>query len=70
MTIWSALLDPFGFWLPVDKLAGFQHFFYPTLIALCGAFVMISFRRFDRFSLDKVIEGRRGSEGSAVVPAD
>lgn len=72
MTIWSALLDPFGLWLPVEKIAGVQHLFYPSVIALAGAMVMLAFRRQDRFNLDAVLAARRGeSEASASgVPAE
>ncbi|MCL5777621.1 hypothetical protein M1105_11570 [Limibaculum sp. FT325] len=47
-TIWSALLDPFGLWLPVARLAPVQHLFYPSVIALCAAAVMIVFAAQDR----------------------
>lgn len=70
LTIWSALLDPFGLWLPVEKIAGIQHLFYPTVIALCAAFVMIAFRREDRFCLDNYLS--RASEPSleSSIPAE
>jgi len=70
VAIWSALLDPFGLWLPVDKLSGVQHLFYPSVIALCGAAVMIAFRHQDRFSLDSLIESRRGGNFDNITPAE
>ena len=68
MTIWSALLDPFGVWLPVAKVAGVQHLFYPTVIALCGAAVMLAFRHQDRLNLDTWRANRRSMP--SVVPAE
>lgn len=70
LTIWSALLDPFALWLPVEKLAGIQHLFYPSVIALCGAAVMVAFRSQDRFNLDTVIERRRNASKASTVPAE
>ena len=70
MTIWSALLDPFALWLPVSKIAGFQHLFYPTVIALCGATVLISFRHLDRFSLDAIISNRQKKNPNGPFPAE
>lgn len=69
MTIWSALLDPFALWLPIEKVAGIQHLFYPSVIALTGAFVMIVFREADRFSLDAVL-ARGGNSEANAVPAE
>ena len=70
LTIWSALLDPFALWLPVAKVAGIQHLFYPTVIALCGAAVMLAFRHQDRFNLDTVIANRRNAASAASIPAE
>lgn len=68
-TIWSALLDPFALWLPVDKVAGIQHLFYPSVIALCGAAVMIAFRKQDHLALDSIL-ARRNQDTSAAMPAE
>ena len=70
-TIWSALLDPFALYLPFEKIAGIQHLFYPSVIALCGAIVMLAFRKHDRYSLDHMIS-RRGSGhiDPGIVPAE
>lgn len=62
--IWSALLDPFGLWLPMAKIAPVQHLFYPSVIALCGALVMVSFRGQDRFALDVVLRQRSAVAGA------
>ena len=70
MTIWSALLDPFALWLPVAKVSGVQHLFYPTVIGLCGAMVMIAFRNQDRFSIDAMFEDRQAKEVSAPFAAE
>lgn len=69
-TIWSALLDPFALWLPVEKIAGVQHLFYPTVIALAGAMVMLAFRQQDRLNLDTVLAARRGPAAPAGIPAE
>ena len=69
-TIWSALLDPFAMWLPVAKVAGVQHLFYPTVIALCGAAVMLAFRHQDRFNLDTWLASRKPKLDVAAVPAE
>lgn len=71
-TIWSALLDPFALYLPVAKLAPVQHLFYPSVIALCGAAVMIAFSAQDRYCLDRLIADRRkaAARTTAVVPAE
>lgn len=58
-TIWSALLDPFALWLPVAKLAPVQHLFYPSVIALCGAFVLLAFRAQNRWALDVFLSRNR-----------
>ena len=71
MMIWSALLDPFGLWLPVAKVAGMQHLFYPSVIALCGAAIMIAFRDQDRMNLDTWFKNRRGGDSDiASIPAE
>ncbi|WP_299730301.1 DoxX family membrane protein [uncultured Tateyamaria sp.] len=70
MTIWSALLDPFALWLPMDKIAGMQHLFYPTVIALCGSAVMIAFRKEDRFCLDAFFKSRRNTYAGETFPAE
>ncbi|WP_298916908.1 DoxX family membrane protein [uncultured Roseobacter sp.] len=70
LTIWSALLDPFALWLPVSKVSGMQHLFYPSVIALCGAAVMLAFRSQDRFNLDQFIQHRRRNAISSTVPAE
>ncbi len=67
LTIWSALLDPFALWLPVDKIVGIQHLFYPSVIALCGATVMIAFRQQDRLALDNFLKPRRDD---TLAPAE
>lgn len=67
-TIWSALLDPFGLWLPVEKIASIQHLFYPSVIALCGAMVLLAFRSMDRWALDAVL-ARRPTR-SAMQPGE
>lgn len=59
LSIWSALLDPFGLFLPVAKLAPVQHLFYPSVIALAGASVMLAFRGHDRLCLDVWLKKRQ-----------
>lgn len=68
--IWSALLDPFALWLPVEKVAGFQHLFYPTVIGLCAAMVIVVFREHDRFNLDSYLASRAKRSEPSVVPAE
>ena len=63
-TIWSALLDPFGLWLPVARLVPVQHLFYPSVIALCAAAVMIVFAAQDRYCLDRVVADWRAARGA------
>lgn len=70
LTIWSALLDPFALWLPIAKVAGMQHLFYPSVIALCGAAVMLTFRDQDRLNLDTIIENRRNLAKAPTIPAE
>ncbi|MEM7058910.1 MAG: hypothetical protein AAF557_15085 [Pseudomonadota bacterium] len=67
LMILPALLDPFALYLPFKKLAGIQHLFYPTVIALCGAAVMITFRKQDRWNLDNVLENRKAAAEPAAA---
>ncbi|WP_308915638.1 hypothetical protein [Jannaschia sp. LMIT008] len=60
--IWSALLDPFGLWLPVERISGIQHLFYPSVIILCGAALMLCFKAQDRLSLDAWLFGGMEAE--------
>jgi len=69
-TIWSALVDPFALFLPVAKLAPVQHLFYPSVVALCAAAVMIVFAAQDRWCLDRLIAERRGRIDGAAIPAE
>lgn len=55
LSIWQALLDPFGFYLPFEKLFEFQHLFYPSAIIVAGAFVMMVFRSMDTWSVDRLL---------------
>ena len=52
----SALVDPFGLWLPVEKVSGIQHLFYPTVIILTSAGVMIAFKAQDWICLDQLMK--------------
>lgn len=55
LAIWNALLDPFALYLPVEKVAGMQHLFYPSLIILAASATLILFRAQDRLCLDSAI---------------
>lgn len=70
LAIWSALIDPFGLFLPVDKIAPVQHLFYPSVIALAGAGVLIAMREMDYFSLDQWRERRRNDAEPLATPAE
>lgn len=63
----TALIDPFGLWLPVEKISGIQHLFYPTVIILCSAGVMVAFRKEDRLNLDTVLVNMRQRDRSQAV---
>lgn len=67
--IWSALIDPFGLWLPVAKIAPIQHLFYPSVIALAGAGVVIAFRDRDRFALDVALRRLAERRGTTTAAA-
>lgn len=56
LMVWNALLDPFALYLPVDRIVGFQHLFYPSLIILVGTVVLMLFREEDRLSLDRLLQ--------------
>lgn len=58
-TIITALLDPFGLWLPFAKIAPVQHLFYPSVIILISGIVMWLFRKQDKFSADHFLFGAR-----------
>lgn len=66
-TIWSALLDPFGLWLPVAKIAPIQHLFYPSVIILCAALVLVAFRGQDRYALDAALRRMRARPSAPAV---
>jgi len=58
LSFWNALLDPFGFYLPVEKVSGAQHLFYPSAVVIAGAVVLIVFRSWDRYALDHLLRGK------------
>lgn len=68
MTIWTALLDPFALWLPFEKVSGAQHLFYPTVVMLCGAGIMVAFRKVDRLNIDTLLKNRKADP--AMMPAE
>lgn len=70
LAIWNALIDPFGLFLPVAKVASIQHLFYPSAIALAAAAVMIAMREFDHFSLDQWLARRKNNTTSPIAPAE
>ena len=70
LAIWNALVDPFGLFLPIAKVAPIQHLFYPSAIALAATAVMIALRELDYFSLDQWLARRKKDVSSPVVPAE
>lgn len=66
-TILTALLDPFGLWLPAEKIAPIQHLFYPSVISLAAGFLMYNLSAFDRYSLDWFLKSRGRSRSSAIA---
>ncbi|WP_350332972.1 hypothetical protein [Coralliovum pocilloporae] len=62
LAIWQALLDPFGLYLPVAKVAGIQHLFYPSAIILAASATLIVFRSMDRLALDNLFFAKRDEE--------
>jgi len=70
LAIWNALLDPFALYLPVAKVAPVQHLFYPSMIALAGAAVMIALRDHDVFSVDHWMSKRNKPRNMLQVPAE
>lgn len=70
LAIWNALIDPFGLFLPVAKVAPIQHLFYPSAIALAGAAVLIALREFDYFSIDQWRARRGETVVSPGIPAE
>lgn len=74
-TILPALLDPFGLWLPFDKISSVQHLFYPSMIIACAGVLMLLFREQDKINLDTFLFSRRKSEPETdeaigVMPAE
>ena len=53
--ILPALLDPFGLWLPMDRLSPIQHFFYPSVIAMAAGVFLFTARNYDKYCLDRLL---------------
>ncbi|WP_350332973.1 hypothetical protein [Coralliovum pocilloporae] len=53
LSIWQALLDPFGFYLPLEKISEVQHLFYPSAVIIAGSLTLIAFKSMDRWALDR-----------------
>lgn len=69
LSITPALLDPFGLWLPFEKISAGQHLFYPSLISLFAGFFVYSMSRYDRFCLD-ALRPSNSAQTSSVMAAE
>lgn len=69
LTILPALADPFGLWLPIDKMSPIQHLFYPSVVTIAAGVMMFNFSSYDRFTLDRFLSARRRSSQSGM-PAE
>ena len=70
LAIWNALLDPFALYLPVEKVSGVQHLFYPSLIILAASFALYSLRQYDRINVDSLLANRSNHSSDALHPSD
>ena len=52
LSVWSAIIDPFGWYLPVERLSNNAQLFYPSVIVVAACVVLIAFRSWDRWSID------------------
>jgi len=52
LSVWYALIDPFGWYLPVERPFQFSHLFYPSAIVVAACVLLIAFRSADRYALD------------------
>lgn len=70
--VWYAIVDPFGWWLELERPFPHTQLFYPSAIVVAACLLLIAFRNQEAWALDRLFgrhRPRRQPGGGAAGPA-
>jgi uncharacterized membrane protein YphA (DoxX/SURF4 family) len=70
--VWYALVDPFGWWLELERPFPHTQLFYPSAIIVAACLLLIAFRNQEAWALDRLFgrhRPRRPAGGAEVATA-
>jgi uncharacterized membrane protein YphA (DoxX/SURF4 family) len=70
--VWYAIVDPFGWWLELERPFPHSQLFYPSAIVVAACLLLIAFRDREALALDRLVRRRRGTapQRAAADPED